>query len=79
MHYVVIKVGHEIYIEDHFEGNSLEDAIKNAFEDESRDGMILGNDIIDDPMTVDDMIKWITEDSYEFTTILKSESKIENV
>ena len=76
MYYVVQKFEHECFIEDFFEGNTLEKAIENAYNDKERDGIILGNDVIDSEMSLSDLIEWVKEDNYEVTNILQSETPI---
>ena len=75
MYYLVQKFEHECLIEDIFEGDTLKQAVENAFK-ERKDGMILGSDVEDIGMSVQDMLKWIKEDNYEFTTIYKSKFEI---
>jgi hypothetical protein len=76
MYYLIQKFQHELYIEDVLEGDTLEKAIENAFNDEKREGMICGNDVIDTEMSLQELTEWIKEDNYEVTCIFESESPI---
>ena len=73
MFYLVQKFEHECLIEDIFEGDTFEDAIRNKFEETN---FIMGNDVEEREWEYVDMLKWIKEDNYEFTTIYKSKSEI---
>ena len=76
MNYLVIKSEHEIFIQDTFEGPTFEEAIAKAFNE--RD-FVLGNGIEDlkyEGTTVDEFIKWVKDDNYEFNYVYESESEI---
>ena len=79
MYYLVQKFEHECLIEDIFEGDTLKQAVENAFK-ERKDGMILGNDVEDTGMSVQDMLDWILNDEdYEFTSIHTSHTPINSL
>ena len=78
MYYLIHKFEHECLIEDVLEGDTLEQAVENAFK-ERKGGMILGNDVEESELSAKDMLEWILEDNYEFTTIYTSQSEINSV
>ena len=81
MYYLIQKFEHESLIEDVLEGDTLKHAVENAFNDPKRDGYnILGNDVEDTGMSVQDMLDWILNDeNYEFTSIHTSHTPINSL
>jgi len=79
MYYLIHKFEHEILIEDIFEGDTLEQAVENAFkergEGKERDD-VLGSFVGEEGINVQSTLDWIKEDNYEFTTIYKSKFEI---
>ena len=79
MYYLIQKFEHESLIEDVLEGDTLKQAVENAFK-ERKDGMILGNDVEDTGMSVQDMLDWIlNNEDYEFTSIHTSHTSINSL
>ena len=79
MYYLIQKFEHESLIEDVLEGDTLKQAVENAFK-ERKDGMILGNDVEDTEMSVKDMLDWIlNNEDYEFTSIHTSHTPINSL
>ena len=79
MYYLIQKFEHESLIEDVLEGDTLKQAVENAFK-ERKDGMILGNDVEDTGMSVQDMLDWIlNNEDYEFTSIHTSHTPINSL
>ena len=76
MFYLVQKFDHECFIEDTFEGDTFEDAIRNKFEETN---FIMGNDVEEVEWEYVDMLKWIKEDNYEVTNIYESNSPFKSI